>query len=48
MINNFDDLLEYLYVNELVDENLNWKEEKEETEEKEEESKVLIKDKKNY
>ena len=42
MINNFDDLLEYLYVNELVDENLNWKEEKEE------ESKVLIKDKKNY
>lgn len=42
MINDFNDLLEYLYVNDLVDENLNWKEE--ETEEKEEPKKVLIKE----
>ena len=42
MINNFNDLLEYLYVNDLVDENLNLKEE--ESEEKEEQPKVLIKE----
>ena len=44
-MNDYNDLLEYLYVNNLVDENLNWKE-NDESEEKEE-PKVLIKEKEN-
>ena len=45
MINDFNDLLEYLYVNDLVDKNLNLKEEEQEKEE--ESKKVLIKEKYN-
>ena len=45
-MDNFEDLLEFLYVNELVDECLNLIEENEEVEEQKEPSKILIKEQK--